>query len=210
MLGLKRFFSKRSRVLHKIESQYRNSEAYFIAVDERERLGLDPYAFVYGEVFAETVLTLLEAVQPKPGDVFYDLGSGSGKAVATVSVFYPEVKARGVELLAPMCELSQRLFDELRSVLSGMSLGSAEFIQSDLLDYPLEEADIVFVNATGFFGDALDRLVERLETTRPGTRILISSKTLPKATFEELRYFEALPMSWGLCQATAYVRSGEK
>src|SRR5688572_30636458 len=58
----------------------------------------DP-AFTYGEVTPESVQMMLETVQPQPGEVFYDLGSGTGKAVIFAAILADFARCTGIELV---------------------------------------------------------------------------------------------------------------
>lgn len=49
---------------------------------------------------ARYLAKMLRLAQPNPGDVFVDMGSGTGKACVATGLLYPELAAcRGVELL---------------------------------------------------------------------------------------------------------------
>ena len=54
----------------------------------------------YGEVFFQSFIPLLSYAKPKPGEIFYDLGCGTGKAQMIASIAFPDLKAcKGIEYL---------------------------------------------------------------------------------------------------------------
>ena len=56
--------------------------------------------FTYGEVLFCYFIPLLNLVSPKPGEIFWDLGSGTGKALAIAALAFPFLKkVCGVEYL---------------------------------------------------------------------------------------------------------------
>lgn len=205
MFSLKRFLRPERSILRKIESHYYGNDGFIIAKEIRESLGLDPMAFVYGEVCAHSFYDLLKFVAPINGDILYDLGAGAGKAMATAKIMFPEVDVRGVELLGPMRDLSSELFATLVDTLS-LDL-RAHFNQGDIYEYDFSDASIVFINATGYFDEAYIKLVRSLERLKPGTRILISSKELPEPDFIFETRWPAVEMSWGHCQVRYYRRA---
>jgi 16S rRNA G527 N7-methylase RsmG len=62
--------------------------------------------FTYGEVLFATFLPVLDFAKPKPGEVFYDLGCGSGLPLIIASMMYPDLKCcKGIELLEDLAAL---------------------------------------------------------------------------------------------------------
>jgi len=59
----------------------------------------DP-ALTYGECTPEAVEHILAVTGAKPDEVFYDLGSGTGKMVVFAAFFLPLKKSVGIELLS--------------------------------------------------------------------------------------------------------------
>jgi len=56
--------------------------------------------FVYGEILPSSMAVVLEAMAPKPGETFVDLGSGAGKTVLLAALLYPELnRCVGLEMM---------------------------------------------------------------------------------------------------------------
>lgn len=182
--------------LERLNAIYADVNAFEISKEARDRSKLYDNAFVYGEIDLPTFAAILTQVSPKPHEIFYDLGSGAGKAVLLTALLYPESTAIGIEYLAEFIDLSERLRKEL-----GMT--NAQFIHGDYFKIDISKADIIFINATGLFGDDLIKLRQRLDCVKPGARIILTSKRLSPQTFEEM-YSGQVQMSWGPCSLMIY------
>jgi SAM-dependent methyltransferase len=99
----------------------------------------------------------------KPGEIFYDLGSGDGRVVFYLAK-QTKAKAIGVEMAWPMWLISEikRLF---------LRRGNVAFKLKDLFKEDLSQADVVY-----FFGlpkHINDRLKEKLATElKSGARVI--------------------------------------
>ena len=82
-------------------------DVYEIVRKERDRLNVGHNQdFAYGEIIPVYFIPLLDYVKPQPGEVFCDLGCGSGKPVFVASLAFPELKeCRGIELLDALVDL---------------------------------------------------------------------------------------------------------
>ena len=83
-------------------------EAYEVATKEKARLNLNTQQeFAYGEIAPVYFIPVINYAQPKPGEVFYDLGCGAGKPLLTASIAFPELKVcRGIELLEGLTKMA--------------------------------------------------------------------------------------------------------
>ena len=64
--------------------------------------------FTYGEVEFLYFYALLEIVEPKAGEVFWDLGCGTGKPSIIAGLCYPELKrVKGVEFCDNLAEIAK-------------------------------------------------------------------------------------------------------
>ena len=77
--------------------------------DERIRKKMmSDRTLTYGEVLCLSFIPVLEALEPKQGDVFYDVGCGAAIPVTTAALALGDVlaKARGIELLDDLTNLA--------------------------------------------------------------------------------------------------------
>src|SRR5882672_8410020 len=87
------------RAEHLFDVLYRHVRGKAISTLARRLWGLQSDDFVYGEIEFPSFYLLLEKTKPQAGQVFYDLGSGSGKAVFAAALAFDFSKACGIELL---------------------------------------------------------------------------------------------------------------
>lgn len=192
---------------------YRGINADSLSKNERKRLGLKEDAYIYGEIDFLSFILILDKIKPQPGEVFYDLGSGSGKAVFTAALCYDMSKACGIELLPGLCKLANMQINKARTLLSLIDkkltetflhqLSTIEFINSDFLNCDLSDGGIIFINATCLSYYTWEALVEKLKELRPGARIISTTKKIQNEQFEVLYQYQEL-MSWGMNSVNIY------
>jgi hypothetical protein len=178
---------------------------------DRAKLANDPYGLVYGEITFEGFSNMLAMVQPKAEEVFYDLGAGSGKAVFCAALLYSWKKCCGIELLAGLHQLSLDQHNKLQNLLKTHPHPKSkpypiQFIQSDFLVSDISDAGVIFINATCFMEDFWQKVLEKLDTVKAGTRIIIASKRLAEGQYRLLAA-GMLPMSWGMNSAYIYLKT---
>lgn len=183
-----------------MQALYALQQGAVISLQARQRRQLQSTEFVYGEIETLSFAALLQRLPIAPGSVFYDLGSGTGKAVVAAAMLYPKINSVGIEIIPELQIASLRV----SSKLPEQQRQRIQFICADIKQYPFyEDADIVFMNATGFFAQSWQAMVGLLAKTRRGTRIIVSSKRLPPSHFK-LLYQADICMSWGFCGVRIY------
>jgi SAM-dependent methyltransferase len=156
------------------------------------------------------VLDMLWRVGARPGDRFYDLGSGSGKVVATA--WMAGLHATGVELSHARWDVSREAvlalskMDQAGDMPQGgktSPLGiparvrsGLDFVWGSCFDLDFTDADVIFVSSVMFSQLMLDELATIARWMKPGSRI-ISFKLLPGPEFEKIGEF-CQPTSWSL------------
>ncbi len=188
---------------------YNNVDARRVSLDERRRLDLKDDHFVYGEIAYPTFAKMLDIAKPMPGDVFYDLGCGSGKSVFLAAMLYDFSKALGVELLKPLYDLAAAQIEKfekqlpLQSEFAGKTF-NIDFAHKDLLEQDISDGNIIYINATCFIGDIWEKTKAKLKAELPiGARVLLTTKSLPDDTYQQ-KFSELLEMSWGPCTINIY------
>ncbi len=170
----------------------------------------DP-ALTYGECTPESVEHLLSITDAKPGEVFYDLGSGTGKMVVYAAFLVPLKKSVGVELLPELHDAAKmvgdRYISEIQPQLEDMRRETALCYQlGDIFDTDLSDADIVVSHCCTCFDDALmQKLSDKLEACKPGTRIVTITRGLSSPAFESVSV-TPVQMGWGQATANTYIR----
>ena len=171
----------------------------------------DP-ALTYGECTPEAVAEILALTWAKPGDVFYDLGSGTGKMVVYAAFLVPLKKSVGIELLPELHEAAQMVGERYRKEIQPQLSDerrdtSLEYRLGDIFTSDYSDADIVVSHCCTCFDDSLmQRLSDKLEEEcRPGTRIVTITRGLSSPAFEPVTV-STCQMGWGTATANVYRR----
>lgn len=162
-------------------------------------------AFVYGEIDFLSFFTILERANPSSRDIFYDLGSGSGKAVLSAMVFFNIKQSIGIEWLPPLYAQSQQQLEKaMQQDIDKEPLQRIQFINDSFLDYDFSDADILYVAATCLNDETWHALIDKMAALKPGSRIIVTTKTIQHEQFE--RVYQGINlMSWGLSPVTIYM-----
>lgn len=125
-------------------------------------------AAVIGAPFVPAPLSVikksLELANIRPGETFYDLGSGTGRALVIAAKKF-KADSVGFEYSRPLF-----IFSKLSLFLQGVNgrVLRKNFFEDDI---NLDKADVIYMFLTS---KAFPKLRQRLEKeTRPGTRILV-------------------------------------
>ena len=125
----------------------------------------------YGEVlFFPFYRLLADVVKPRPGEVFADLGSGTGRAVFVAALCWPALAAcKGYEVSPPLHDDATRCHGELSgSVMAPVELHCADVLQRD--DWAA--ADIVWIASVCLSDGTLRAIAARLVGLKPGARVI--------------------------------------
>jgi len=161
----------------------------------------DAPEFVYGEVEFESFVALLSVCRVDSGTVFYDLGSGVGKAVVACAMVFRVHRSCGLELFSGLHVCAEQQKARLLSLPEYSHLNETIiFKQGNFLDCSLLDATLVFVNASAFFGELWDRISQHLEQVQPGSIVVTTSKALRSSQFVTLK-ITRVQMSWGYVSA---------
>lgn len=154
----------------------------------------------YGEMTPRSMIDLLEALDPRPGQYIYDLGSGVGKFVVLGWMF--GMKAIGIELSHSRWQRSQKACQQLRSMNVDFSkdLGVVSewpcplMIHGNILEFDFSNADIVFMNNPMFPERMMETLLKKIRALNIGTKI-VSFQCLNDPAVRLVRAID-LPQSW--------------
>ena len=175
------------------------------ALSRAERANQDALEYVYGEIEFTAYIALLSLAKPNCDTVFYDLGSGVGKAVIACAMVFPVKKCTGVELFQSLHEAATMKRQQLVSISEyDTQANTIQFIQANYLTVDFSDATYIFINATALFGDAWITLSRRIEDTPSCTTVITTSKALKSKAFKTLRKVD-VQMSWGV--VSAYIQT---
>ena len=182
----------------------------YISQQERKRLKLEEDAFTYGEIDFITFMLIFSKIKVEDQEIFYDLGSGTGKVVFTVALWGSFSKVYGIELLPGLHEIASNQLEQAKIFLADdermSKLQSIQFLQGDFKNIDFSDADILFINATCLSHPTWVLLLEKFSKLRTGARIIITTKKIPLKEFS-LIYHDTILMSWGLNSINIYIKN---
>lgn len=204
------------RTEHLFKELYRHVRGKAISNLTRRLLKIQSDEFIYGEIEFPSFYLILEKVKPQVGEIFYDLGSGSGKAVFAAALSFDFAKAYGIEFLPALYRKAQEQKVKCRNLIQSQHLAFQDvylkkwagiaFLNESFLETDFSDADIIYIAATCFEDKTWTALIKKLTTLKPGSRVIVTTKKIEHKAFELLNSSTEL-MSWGLCRVNIYRRS---
>ncbi len=176
-------------------------------LSKRARVHQDAFDYFYGEIDFHSFIALLFLTHLNRETIFYDLGSGTGKAVLASAMVFDVKRSIGIELFKELHEAAKLQQEKLKnhSEYKGKA-ARITFLNEDFLAADFSDATLIFINATSFIGPTWQRLCKRLERVKTNTRVITTSKQL-QATHFSLESTHPVRMSWGIVQAYIYRRN---
>lgn len=175
-------------------------------LSKQARLQSDALEYVYGEINLVSFAALLSLTRPCQDSVFYDLGSGIGKTVLLCAMLFPIKKSCGIELLTPLHQAAllqhQRLSENENY---RKNLQHVTYLQGNFLDIDLNDATIIYINATAYFGETWVMLNHKLDQLHQCCTIVTTTKQLTTSAYQLTRITQ-VQMSWGIVKAFIYTR----
>ncbi|OQS02786.1 hypothetical protein THRCLA_04883, partial [Thraustotheca clavata] len=188
------------RVYRHISSEYGKE----LSIQARKGTEFDTSVHVYGEIaffpFADIIYPLIPEL-PHNNAIFYDLGSGVGKAVIAAALLHPFHKSVGIEILAPLVDFARARNEKLAQEYDGVAQ-SISFECGSFFVIPWNDGDIVFSHSTCFSPTMWERISKQAEQLKQGAFFISVSHVLASPLFEVLRSM-IVTMSWGQC--TVYI-----
>jgi hypothetical protein len=188
-----------------LESLYHNC-SYEIAktasINERVKKDMTQQnSLVYGEVeFASFIEIILNAI-PTPlcrGGKFYDIGSGSGRAVYTARLVQDFDTCVGIELLPNLHELAVSVDSiYMETVKAKLPFSNVDFYCQDMLEHDWSDGNVVFAHSTCFEDSLLQSLFHKAKQLQPGSYFITFRATGIDTTAFELINEIRQEMSWG-------------
>lgn len=180
---------------------YQSTNGFVISREARKHG--DAMAYTYGEIDFLSFIALISMTRPHPDTRFYDLGSGTGKAVLACALVFEMREYCGIELFEKLHEAAQVSKQVLQTYPDYLSkVSQIRFIQGDFLTMNLQDATLIFINAAAFFGSMWERLEKQLEGVASGTVLVTISRAFKTSYFAVIKR-TTVKMSWGV--ATAYI-----
>lgn len=158
-------------------------------ISKKARKKQDCLDYIYGEIVFDSFLALLSLAQPDTETIFYDLGSGTGKAVVACAMVYPVLRSVGIEILPELHAVAAQQAETLYR-LEGYSRlrETIHFIEGDFLQADLTQATMIFINASSLFNPTWKRLGDLLNQLPQLKTIITTSKPLVSTVFNVMNH----------------------
>lgn len=161
--------------------------------------------YVYGETVMNSLYSMVNDMNPKKDEVFYDLGSGGGKNLLFAALSFPFSKCVGVEYIDVLADTAKTKLAQVRRDAPTLNLEFpqiVDFVNTDFLKFDLSDADIIYTYSTCFSEDLMRGMAAVMaEQLKPGARVITITKQLYS---DKLRLIKSgsHAMEWG--DATSY------
>jgi SAM-dependent methyltransferase len=182
---------------------YADINGYTLSTVGRAALHAEDKAFTYGEVSPEAFYSILSHLPTPAKGVFYDLGSGTGKAVLLVHLLFDFSAAVGIELLKPLHDEALYVKKRYESEFKALEQPgkTMKFINADFLEHSFADADVVFMHSTCFPDHLWEKLTPKLEDLKQGAHVISVTRPPDSPLLKKLKSKE-YGMAWG--RATVY------
>lgn len=199
-----------SDVRKEIRRLYRDVDGFEIPKAEEKAVRASRGSPIYGELTPAGVARMIDYLDLGPRDVFYDLGSGSGKVVLQTAMTAPVRKAVGVELAATRVAAAKKVLRKARG--EGLLVAKAcGFRHEDILDTYLADATVIYTCSTAFSVRFLAAVAKRINGLgRPLRFLTLQELVRVPPEFEEAKALR-VPTTWTRsCEVAIYHVSGRR
>eukprot|EP00607_Mallomonas_marina_P010066 CAMPEP_0182417376 /NCGR_PEP_ID=MMETSP1167-20130531/1836_1 /TAXON_ID=2988 /ORGANISM="Mallomonas Sp, Strain CCMP3275" /LENGTH=465 /DNA_ID=CAMNT_0024590893 /DNA_START=53 /DNA_END=1450 /DNA_ORIENTATION=- len=178
-----------------------------LSKEERDMKNLnDEKSLIYGEVDYTSFYRVLRKINPVAGGVFYDLGSGTGKAVFAARLTQDFVRCAGVEVLHGLHKQGQEVLTKYncnyRQFLCSGQSQQVVLHEGSLLEFDWSDGDVIFANSTCYDDNLMSDMAQLAQNLKPGAFFVTFTKGLDSPHFEVLER-KRYRMSWG--PATVFI-----
>lgn len=165
-------------------------------------------SLVYGEVLMSSLARVLcKHVPMKAGQVFYDVGHGTGRGVFLAALLHDFKRCSGIEILNGLYTASTEVLKKWNSdyapkSTTGKGVGGPEITlhHSDFRLIDFSDGDVVFANSTCFDEQLMTDLARSCERLKQGTYVVTLTKGLNSTHFQVVES-KQYAMSWGMATA---------
>ncbi|CAI5742285.1 unnamed protein product [Peronospora destructor] len=173
------------------------------------RDGLCSNAQFIGEIQFFPFADIIHWVAPSLPEfaTFYDLGSGTGKAVIAASLVHPFEQAIGIELLEPLVHCAEKRKVALEKLKTPLLQTDIDFITGSLLTSKWEDGDVVYCHGTCFDDKEWAQISLAAEKLKQGAFFISTTHVLRTGLFEVVKSVK-FTMSWGV--ATVFIHRRRK
>lgn len=177
-----------------INDVYKDMSGFSIVEQERKTIEDAGGNATYGEIKPESIAQLLHYLKFHYEDVFFDLGSGIGKACVQVVLTTP-AKAVGIELSDTRHHIAQKAKEELLTKNILIDTNKLLFFNENILNADLSEGTVFFLCSTCFSDELMFSITKKLAALNKMIRVATLRQLADTGDFELIKTFN-LPMTW--------------
>ncbi|RAP31943.1 hypothetical protein DID76_01740 [Candidatus Marinamargulisbacteria bacterium SCGC AG-414-C22] len=180
------------------EKHFENVSGYGLSAKDKQQFDGDSKSLVYGDIDFDGFAAILDKVEISDDSIFYDLGSGIGKALMTAALKHPFCVLCGVEILPGLHQKSIEILNKFTSSFNGkdIKLPTFQIENKCILDVNMTDADIVYISSTCFDEDFMGSICEKLTNLKIGSYIITLTKHFKDDSLKIL-YQGQQKMGWG-------------
>ena len=148
----------------------------------------------YGEIdyyaFYDSIAILKQFGIKKTNDmIFYDLGSGTGKALVAARLIHDFSKIHGIEIMESLYNEGNKCIEEFNNkILTALNLNtSSNLITSELgslLDIDWSDGDIVYCNSTAFDQNLMELFSQKASCMKSNSILITYTKPINNNEFD--------------------------
>jgi len=157
-------------------------DGFEIPTDEEKAIRTSKGDPCYGEITPAAVRDLAAYMDLGPSDVFYDLGSGTGKVINQLALTAPAKRLVGIELSRSRVRAARSVLRRLRRE-NELPARRVVFRHENILNANLDDATVIYTCSTAFSWRFL-RAICRKVRDLPRRPLLISLQELENDTYE--------------------------
>jgi uncharacterized UPF0160 family protein len=153
-----------------IDELYKNAiSPYVVSTDERkqvEDLGKSISGATYGYIKYDSLKDILNYLKVDESDVFYDLGSGSGRVVVQTALDSKAKKCIGIELSKTRHDTSIDTTKDVKKLTNKIQFRNENILTADISD-----ATIIYMCSTCFSPELLNGVVDNIKKCKHKVKI---------------------------------------
>lgn len=189
------------------KEQFQWMQQYMLRLYATQSINAPPrqhIAETYGEILCESMQKLIKKMQINQQDIFYDLGSGTGKVVMQVFLSTSVKAAYGIECMPHLHQFAQAAQQQLQQELPAFYHHERQlhYYLGSFFDISFRDATIIYIGSPCFTQSMLNTLSRQMNQL-PQLHTIISLR--PFNHLEHLHFKKAIRVECSWDSALCYL-----
>jgi len=174
------------------DNPYRICNRYFRKEEKKE--------VFYGDSWPFTIPYFVDSIPISKEDVFFDLGSGTGR----ISFWFQVVAKCKVVAIEKVPHFIQKA----KIIQKKVQNEKVDFIEEDLLETNYDSATIIYFYSSSFDDKTILKLIEKWKSLPTGVRIITTSFALAEYGSKDYKVLKQFKVSypWGMCDVFLQIK----